>query len=782
MRNSIKICLILLGLLQFSEVLAQGKSWTQDSLSFYEKQFWAQIKSKNSAEADKTITYITEKGSEELDPKVFDFFISTLNKSSEIPYPVVLGNVASGLGTLEYYRGNIVASKEAFKKAKRSYSAAKMLNETAGMAMNIGVMQEKGGHYDSAILNYKEAYPIFEEQKDIPSLASVNENIGLAYMKMNDYPKSLEYLELTDSLLSTYLDSMEVRWIGFYINKQITLIGLRREAEALALLFKALKIAEHNQDPQYIGKVHYKLADIYDFMGDTPKQYKSLMTARSAYKDTQNLLDLANIHTSLIMYHFDSGSLDSAIVYAQKCLEFYEPNGFVDEVGITYGMLGNVEFKKENYSEAIRYFQKALENFGDQNSQSYAGYLFNIGFAYNKIGNSKAALEYIERSLVTRKKLNIAVDLMESYQGLAETYQRIGDYKKAFENLTLYQLYKDSVFTETKNKQLTELQEQFESDKKDKAIAELEQERELQNLRTQKQQAQIYFSIGGLVFLLGISGVFFRQATVRKKHNQQLEAKNLEIAKQNAERELLLKEIHHRVKNNLQIISSLLSMQTRSMKDEKMKDAMKESQSRVKTMALIHEKLYQYENLSKINMQEYMQQLSEFLTHTYRSDKDIKITIDAANINLDMDMAIPLGLITNELLSNALKYAFEDREYGEITIRFSQKEPGSYTLLVKDTGIGLDKNLDIENTKSLGLKLVKTHEFLTYACSEASARSACREPFKRLLNSFSFLKDEFLSFHFNATLTRIQFTVQNSDRISSRFPLHSLCVAFDTNL
>jgi two-component sensor histidine kinase len=144
------------------------------------------------------------------------------------------------------------------------------------------------------------------------------------------------------------------------------------------------------------------------------------------------------------------------------------------------------------------------------------------------------------------------------------------------------------------------------------------------------------------------------------------------------------------------------------MKDEKMKDAMKESQSRVKTMALIHEKLYQYENLSKINMQEYMQQLSEFLTHTYRSDKDIKITIDAANINLDMDMAIPLGLITNELLSNALKYAFEDREYGEITIRFSQKEPGSYKLLVKDTGIGLDKNLDIENTKSLGLKLVKT--------------------------------------------------------------------------
>jgi two-component sensor histidine kinase len=149
-------------------------------------------------------------------------------------------------------------------------------------------------------------------------------------------------------------------------------------------------------------------------------------------------------------------------------------------------------------------------------------------------------------------------------------------------------------------------------------------------------------------------------------------------------------------------------MQTRGLKDEKMKDAMKESQSRVKTMALIHEKLYQYENLSKINMQEYIQQLSDFLTQTYRSDKDIKITIDAADINLDMDMAIPLGLITNELLSNSLKYAFEDRSQGEIIISFSQKVPGSYALLIKDSGKGLDENLDIENAKSLGLKLVKT--------------------------------------------------------------------------
>ncbi len=470
---------------------------------------------------------------------------------------------------------------------------------------------------------------------------------------------------------------------------------------------KGLRIAEHNKNDQGIGKIHYKLAVVYQYKGEKEKQYKALLTGKSYLNKTQNLLDIANVNSALALYHLGSSYLDSAVYYTMECLSYFEPQGFTQEVGTSYGTLGNVEFERKNYDLAITYFRKALEKFNKE-SQDYAGYLFNIGFAYNKLGNTASALDYLERSLAIRKKLNIPVDLRESYQGLAETYQRSGDYKKAFENLTLFQAYNDSVFNETKNKQLAELETLYETEKKDKAIADLEQEKELQNLRAEKQQAQIYLSAGGLVILLGVSGLFFRQATMRKKHNQELEIKNTEIAKQNAERELLLKEIHHRVKNNLQIISSLLSMQTRGLKDDKMKDAMKESQSRVKTMALIHEKLYQYENLSKINMQEYIQQLSDFLTQTYRSDKDIKITIEATDVNLDMDMAIPLGLITNELLSNSLKYAFEEQNHGEIIIHFTQKLPGSYSLLIKDSGKGLSENLDIENAKSLGLKLVKT--------------------------------------------------------------------------
>ena len=149
-------------------------------------------------------------------------------------------------------------------------------------------------------------------------------------------------------------------------------------------------------------------------------------------------------------------------------------------------------------------------------------------------------------------------------------------------------------------------------------------------------------------------------------------------------------------------------MQTRREKNSQVLDAVKESQSRVKTMALLHEKLYQNNSLSSINMQDYMNQLGQFLKNTYQQDKDIRIIVDARNITLDLNTALPIGLITNELLSNALKYAFCEQEEGEILMSLQLKPTGGYELKVQDNGKGLDQELDFKNLPSLGLKLVHT--------------------------------------------------------------------------
>ncbi|MDX5477644.1 MAG: tetratricopeptide repeat protein, partial [Cyclobacteriaceae bacterium] len=559
---------------------------------------------------------IEERGLESLDPKIFEYLYSSVGKPYLKQFPEIIGFMYRAIGMLEFYRGEIIASKAAFRNAKDNYIKSNNLKHAAGMAMNIGVMQEKMGYYDSAVINYKEALPIFESVNDINSLASVYENIGLAHYRKSENLLMLNYLNKTDSLLQTVLEENDPRWVGLYINKHLAFLRLNRQEEALDILLKGLKIAEVNQDNAGIRKIYSRLAELHESNGEKEKQYNALMISKSYLKESQNKFDIANMDQALGRYHLQEDHYDSAMYYAQKSYEMFLSNGLTEDMGTSLSLMGNIEFKKENYPKALQYYQKALESLRTEQTQSYAGFLFNIGYTYHKVGDFSQALGFMEKSLEIRKQINHHSGLRDSYQGLAEVYESRGDFRKAFDYLTLFHAFKDSISNEARGQLLAEIETRYETEKKDQAIAVLEQQNEIQSLRAQTQQTQIYLSLGGLVLLVGLTGLFFRQSSIRKRNNILLEAKNKEIAKQNAERELLLKEIHHRVKNNLQIISSLLSMQTRSLKDDKAKDAMKESQSRVKTMALIHEKLYQYENLAKINMKEYMQQLSDFLTQT----------------------------------------------------------------------------------------------------------------------------------------------------------------------
>jgi two-component sensor histidine kinase/CheY-like chemotaxis protein len=175
------------------------------------------------------------------------------------------------------------------------------------------------------------------------------------------------------------------------------------------------------------------------------------------------------------------------------------------------------------------------------------------------------------------------------------------------------------------------------------------------------------------------------------------------------EKEVLLQEIHHRVKNNLQIISSLLSLQSSYIRDPQASAIFQDSQNRVRSMALIHEKLYQSENLARINFGEYVHNLVTFLFRSYKSDSSvIALKIQADGIYLDVDSAVPCGLIVNELVSNALKHAFAPGQAGEIRIQLFQDVPDQYRLEISDNGVGIPSDMDFRHTESLGLRLVST--------------------------------------------------------------------------
>ena len=196
--------------------------------------------------------------------------------------------------------------------------------------------------------------------------------------------------------------------------------------------------------------------------------------------------------------------------------------------------------------------------------------------------------------------------------------------------------------------------------------------------------------------------VILRDITARKIADEAIRASL-------REKEVLLKEIHHRVKNNLQVVSSLLGLQSRTITDATTRRMFEESQNRVHSMALIHESLYQSENLSKINFPAYIDQLASHLFRSYGADPArIQVVAAISDLRLPIDTAVPCGLIVNELVSNSLKYAFPNGRAGRIRIQMHQEGQGQIRLEVSDNGVGLPDGINLADRKSLGLRLVRT--------------------------------------------------------------------------
>jgi two-component sensor histidine kinase len=188
---------------------------------------------------------------------------------------------------------------------------------------------------------------------------------------------------------------------------------------------------------------------------------------------------------------------------------------------------------------------------------------------------------------------------------------------------------------------------------------------------------------------------------IKRKHAEQQLKESLR------EKELLLQEIHHRVKNNMQIISSLLNLQASQMKDNDFIKMVKDSQSRIRSMALVHEKLYRSQNFSSINFSDYAQSLAIHLFQFNQVNSNlIRLKMNLEDVFLDIQTAIPCGLILNELITNSLRHAFPDGRGGDITVELHPLKNHTFQIIVRDNGVGIPEDLDIGHTKTMGLQIV----------------------------------------------------------------------------
>ncbi|MBF0317445.1 MAG: response regulator [Nitrospirae bacterium] len=198
------------------------------------------------------------------------------------------------------------------------------------------------------------------------------------------------------------------------------------------------------------------------------------------------------------------------------------------------------------------------------------------------------------------------------------------------------------------------------------------------------------------------------EEAVRQRTLQLSEANEL-LSASLMDKAVLLKEVHHRVKNNLQIISSLLSLQAETISDKNLLSIFMDSQQRIRSMALIHEKLYQSADMSKLDFAQYIEELTTELLQSYRvyhSSTNVQLELDISIKMLDVDVVVPCALVVCELVSNSLKYAFSNTHEGCIRISFTTTEDNKFELTVGDNGIGLPENLDIKKLSSLGMQLV----------------------------------------------------------------------------
>ncbi len=486
-------------------------------------------------------------------------------------------------------------------------------------------------------------------------------------------------------------------------------------AAAMALQFESLKYYEGAGDSLEMGTTINRIANSQNYLGHHEDALKQYSRALDIFERLSDYRRQAIVIYNMALIFGEEGDLRKAIRYYRKSEDLDREVG--NELGIveTYTTMASTFDELKEWDSAYLYYTKAFEILKNNENTFLLGYNYRqLHQHYNLRGDYRKGVKAGLKSLAIGKRINNVQEISNSSLNLAESYSALGDYKEAFHYFKLYHQLNDSVYNTQNSRIIHDMQARYESEKKEKELALKQADIERQEAMLEEQANIRNMLAAGLVIVLLAAGLIYRGERIKARAYDELSLKSREIENKNEiiegalkEKEALLKEIHHRVKNNLQVISSILNMQSRSTANPDMLSAIQEGQSRVKAMALIHQKLYQSEQLSEIDFKEYAEDLISHLSSVFQGNNvsGVKNTVTASDIKLDIDVAIPLGLILNELISNAYKYAFEGRGEGQISVELKRIED-KLQLSVADNGRGLPVDFSLDKAKSLGLKLV----------------------------------------------------------------------------
>ncbi|CAN5166746.1 hypothetical protein BH09BAC4_BH09BAC4_01210 [soil metagenome] len=556
------------------------------------------------------------------------------------------------------------------------------------------------GNYEAEILILREIAAFHTNQGKLDLGNSEFVNVLNRY-KAIGYPK----LHYTYSWLS-------------YINRLKGNYG-----KALGYSFQGLESMSRTRDTLLAATFYGDVAQIYWELGKQEQAIswykKALQKWRQEKQADLPMYNVASIIARDMTAHHkavEAISLLKNIVEEIPPINKVQKGCIAQSLANCYQSLHQSALAERYYLEAIDWYEKSHQNTEmSQKVQAEVGQFYLEQQDINKAGlYLKKALAFIpqKHALSTVKDIHYMLFKVDSAQG---------KYLSAIHHFRLHKALNDSLFSETKAKQIAQLEIQYETKENQQNISLLRkqshlQANELDHARTIRNTILICSML--LLCLLGLS---YNRYRIKQKSSKLLETKQREINQKNqtletllvnqkqllTEKEWMLREIHHRVKNNLQIITSLLHSQGVYLTDQAAQSAIRESQNRVHAMALIHQKLYQSDQLTAIPMAGYVTEIVDYLIQSFDREDTVRKQISLTPVDLDVTLAVPLGLIINEVITNSLKHAFPFNQTGIIGVSLRKLDSQTYQLTINDNGVGLPADINPNRSRTLGMSLIR---------------------------------------------------------------------------
>ncbi|HHH55335.1 MAG TPA: hypothetical protein ENK91_16875, partial [Bacteroidetes bacterium] len=559
---------------------------------------------------------------------------------------------------------------------------------------------------------------------------------AMIYQMARDYKLAMNYNDsalvndaITDKLkIRALMGKAEMMWKLDYPEKDILKYLDQSKKEALKL-----------KDSTSISSVYFRYSNLYLRKGDYVEAIKVLIKSseiRPKHLILPRILDLAKLAKLFLLID----NTEKAEFYVKKAQDIASKHRYKVNDKIIAVLRGRIAMEKGEYKKADSLYTIALSsysqakakkdifstyvylaelklkenkiNLADENielAEKFLSYIkenqvkvryylakSKIQIYKNEFKKASKSLESVENSVDKINSLILKIEYIKTEALLAKKRKQ---FRKSLELTEKYHQLQDSLVQFKSAQKIFDIEAKYQTKEKQKQIELLEAKNSLYASKIKQEKLQKFIILGGgvigFIFLMFLGITYFK---VREK--------NKTIEKALKQKDILLKEIHHRVKNNLQLISSLLNMQSRYIKDKKAKQVSLDGKNRVRAMSLIHQFLYQKDDLINLSLDEYFKKLVNELFEAYQISKDrIETIFNIEKIELDVDRVIPIGLIFNELMTNILKYAFPNNRKGKIIINLFE-ENKKLKLELIDNGVGFDKENDFSNDNTFGFTLI----------------------------------------------------------------------------